>query len=111
MRWVPMGRFERTNRKLLALETCRDIAIFVGHTGSLRMPGVPQASQGRPWGVARACPGSQGRPWGVPGASLGVPGRPLWSQGRAQGIPGIPGSSGDVPGIPRILFHEDESVI
>ena len=52
--------------------------------------------------------GVPGGPRGVPGGSQGrdrrSQGRPQESQGRAHRIPCIPGGSGDVPGIPRILF-------
>ena len=60
-RWVPASRFEHSNRDLLALHTCRDMAVFVVHKVSLA---VSVGSQGRPRGVPEGSPG-------VPGGSLG----------------------------------------
>ena len=101
MRWALMGSFEHSNQELLALSICRDMTVFV-------IPGGRRASLGGPWdvpvGPRGVLGGSQGRPWGSQGRARGSQERPWGSQGRAQGIPGIPWSSGDVPGIPGILF-------
>ena len=82
-----------------ALSGRRRAVLSLTHSGA--SPGGPGASLGGPRGVPeclRDVPGrSQGR-------ALGSQGRPRWSQGRAQGIPRIPVGSGDVPGIPGILF-------
>ena len=94
MRWAPTSSFERRNQELLALSIRRNTTVFVVHKGSLKVPGVPGAYLGR---LRNVPGGSQGR-------VQGSQGRPLSSQGRAQGIPGIPGGSGDVSGIPGILF-------
>ena len=74
--------------RLLALSICRDIAVDMLHGG----PGVLRAR------------GSQGRARGSEGRAQESQGQPQGSQGRAQGIPGMPGGSGDVQGIPGILF-------
>ena len=76
-------QFEHSNRELLALHICREIAVFAVHAG----PGGPR-----------------GVPGGSQGCARGSQKRPLGPQGRAQGIPGIPGCSRAIAGTPGIFF-------
>ena len=109
MQWALTSSFEHSNRELLALYIYGNMNDFVDHKGSLGVLGasleVPGASLGRLRDVPAGPRGVPGRPRGVPVGPRGTPQeRPRGSQGRAQGIPRMPRGSGDVPGVPGILF-------
>ena len=105
MKWALTSRFEQQSRASGAVYLLRYGgscgAVPAGPWGSR---GVRGASQGRPRGSQGRARASQGRPQGSHGRARASQGRPQGSQGRAQGIPQLPRGSGDVPGIPRILF-------
>ena len=114
MRWAPTSSFKDSNRELLALYVCRDMAVFVVHKSSQEVPGVPGASLGRlrdfP-GVPGACPGVLGASGGVPGACPGLPGASPGVPGACPGDPQDPRWLQERPGHPQDSFHKDDSVI
>ena len=110
MRWAPTSKFEHSNRELLALSICRDMAVFVVLEVSGDPRGVSGGSQGRPRGAQGRARASHGRPWGprgVPGRTRGVPGVSDECPVDPRGPRGLWGR----PGHPQDLFHKDDSVI
>ena len=121
MQWVQTSSFEHSNRELLALYTCRDMAVFVIHNRSQEVPGgprgvfrglrdVPGGLRDVPWGPR----GVPGRPRSVPGGPRAVSGGP---RGVLAGPRGVPKESWDPrglrgrPGHPRDPFHKDYSIV
>ena len=110
MRRALTSRFEHSNRELLALSVCRDIAFFVVHGSPGGLRGVPGESQER----ARGSHGRPGGPRDVPRGPRGVPRRPRGVPGVARGVPRDlwdPKGLWGRPRHPRDPLRKDDSVI